>query len=309
MASRTLTFSSRSPHPPPSTTPSVGPPRNPLPARFSGWLTPAQAAIREAFRNAGQWVVFIAQTFWYLPITLRRYPKATLREMNNLAWGRGSIIVDGGVMSIFIILGIVLGASIAVEAFSVLNIIGFGALSGITGGVGAVREIGPLTAGIAFASQAGCRMTAEIGTMRIAEEIDAVETMGLIPIPFVVGTRLIGVMVCVVPGYLLTLVTNFVAMDLVIRVFHRQPAGTYNHYLSEFTTPTDLAYSVIKGTVFCAAVTLIHCYYGYFVTGGPVGLGVASGRAVRASLVAIMVLDFLMTVTLWGLRPVFVFKG
>ncbi|WP_459958069.1 MlaE family ABC transporter permease [Mycobacterium avium] len=289
--------------------PSVGPPRNPLPARVSGLWTSAHKAIQRPFRTAGQWVVFIAQTFWYLPITLRRYRRATLREMNNIAWGRGSIIVDGGVMSIFIILGIVLGASIAVEAFSVLNIIGFGALSGITGGVGAVREIGPLTAGIAFASQAGCRMTAEIGTMRIAEEIDAVESMGLIPIPFVVGTRLIGAMVCVVPGYLLTLVMNFIAMDLVIRVFHHQPGGTYNHYLAEFTTPTDLVYSVIKGTVFCAAVTLIHCYYGYFVTGGPVGLGAASGRAVRASLVVIMILDFLMTVMLWGFRPVFVFKG
>jgi phospholipid/cholesterol/gamma-HCH transport system permease protein len=309
MASRNIALPAGSPLPPAATTPSVGPPRNPLPARLSRWLPSAQQALQGPFRTAGQWVLFIAQTFWYLPITLRRYRRATLREMHNLAWGRGSIIVDGGVMSVFIILGLVLGASIAVEAFSVLNIIGFGALSGITGGVGAVREIAPLTAGIAFATQAGARMTAEIGTMRIAEEIDAVESLGLIPIPFVVGTRLIGAMVCVVPGYLLTLVMNFVAMDLVIRVFHHQPGGTYNHYLTEFTTPTDLAYSVIKGTVFCAAVTLIHCYYGYFVTGGPVGLGVASGRAVRASLVVIMILDFSMTVLLWGFRPVFVFTG
>jgi phospholipid/cholesterol/gamma-HCH transport system permease protein len=295
--------------PPSATAPSVGPPRNPFGRRIGSRLTSAQQAIRQAFIRAGECAVFIAQTFWYLPITLRRYWRATLREMNNIAWGSGSLIVDGGAMSVFVILGIALGASIAVEAFSVLNIIGFGALSGIIGGVGAIREIGPLTAGIAFATQAGCRMTAEIGTMRIAEEIDAVEAMGLIPIPFVVGTRLIGAMVCVIPGYLLTLVTNFIMMDLVIRVFHGQPGGTYKHYFAEFTTPTDLAYSLIKGTVFCAVVTLIHCYYGYFVTGGPVGLGVASGRAVRASLVAIMFMDFILTVALWGFRPVFVFKG
>ncbi|ORA11292.1 MlaE family ABC transporter permease [Mycobacterium arosiense] len=272
-------------------------------------MTSALGSLYETFRTVGQCAVFIAQTLWYLPMALRRYSRATLREMNNLAWGRGSLIVDGGVMSVFIIMGIALGASIAVEAFSVLNIIGFGALSGLTGGVGAVREIGPLTAGIAFATQAGCRMTAEIGTMRIAEEIDAVESMGLMPIPFVVGTRLIGAMLCVVPGYLLTLATNFMVMDLVIRVFHHQPGGTYKHYLAEFTTLSDLTYSVIKGIVFCAAVTLIHCYYGYFVTGGPIGLGIASGRAVRASLVVIMVLDLLLTVALWGLRPVFVFTG
>jgi phospholipid/cholesterol/gamma-HCH transport system permease protein len=76
-----------------------------------------------------------------------------------------------------------------------------------------------------------------------------------------------------------------------------------------YLSPTDLTYSVNKASVFCAAVTLIHCYYGYFASGGPVGVGRASGRAVRASLVTIMVLDFALTVMLWGIRPVFVFKG
>ncbi len=66
---------------------------------------------------------------------------------------------------------------------------------------------------------------------------------------------------------------------------------------------------MLKVAIYCAVVTLIHCYYGYFVTGGPVGVGLASGRAVRASLVMILVLDFTLTVMLWGLRPVFVFKG
>lgn len=265
--------------------------------------------LRELFRTAGQWTVFIGQVFWTLPVTLRRYRRETLRVTNDLAWGRGSIIVDGGVISVLMLLGIVLGASLAIESFAVLNIIGFGALSGIVAGIGSVREIAPLVAGIAFTAQPGARMTAEIGAMRIAEEIDALEAIGLRPVPFVVGTRLIGGMLSVIPGYALTLIANFWVMDMVIRVFHNQPGGTYNHYLLEFFTPTDLLYSTIKATVYCAAATLIHCYYGYFVKGGPVGVGMASGRAVRASLVIIMVLDFILTVALWGLRPVFVFKG
>jgi phospholipid/cholesterol/gamma-HCH transport system permease protein len=65
----------------------------------------------------------------------------------------------------------------------------------------------------------------------------------------------------------------------------------------------------VKASVYCVAVIIIHCYYGYFATGGPVGVGLASGRAVRASLVAITVLDFTTSVLLWGLKPTFVFKG
>jgi phospholipid/cholesterol/gamma-HCH transport system permease protein len=261
------------------------------------------------FRNFGQFLVFSAQTLWLLPLTVRRYRRQTLQIMNNLAWGRGSILVDGGVLSVLIILGIAVGASVAIEAYATLNLIGFGALSGIVGGLANVREMAPLVAGIAFAAQPGCRMTAEIGVMRISEEIDATEAMALRPIPFVVGTRLIGSMICVIPGFLMTLVISFYVSSTVIRTFHNQPGGTYDHYFVQFLPATDIAYSLIKATVLCAAVTLIHCYFGYFTTGGPAGVGQASGRAVRASLVAIMGLDFVMTVLLWGFQPVFVFKG
>ncbi|MGC7317783.1 ABC transporter permease, partial [Mycobacteroides abscessus] len=96
-------------------------------------------------------------------------------------------------------------------------VIGLGALSSIISGWGNVREMAPLVAGVAFASQAGCRMTAEIGSMRIADEIDATEAMGLRSIPFVVGTRLVGGLMCVIPGFLLTLVVSFLTCDIVIR--------------------------------------------------------------------------------------------
>lgn len=287
------------------------PPTGTAPSKLLGarLTTASVQAFAETLHTAGQWTLFIAQTLFLLPLTAKKYRRQSLAQMNSLTWGRGSIIVDGGVISVLMILGIAVGASLAVEAFSVLNIIGFTALSGIVAGVGAVRVIGPLVGGIAFATQTGCRMTAEIGSMRIAEEIDAVEVIGLRPIPFVVGTRLIGGLLSVIPGYLITLVTTFFVMDIIIRIFHNVPGGTYNHYFVEFLTPRDIFYSTIKVAVYCAAATIIHCYYGYFVTGGPVGVGLASGRAVRASLVVIMILDLMTTVMLWGLQPVFVFKG
>jgi phospholipid/cholesterol/gamma-HCH transport system permease protein len=280
-----------------------------VPSRFSHSRSTLMRSARNPLIGAGQWVVFISQTLWYLPLTVRKYSRQTLQAMNSLAWGRGSIIVDGGTISVLIILGVAVGASAAIEGFAILNLLGFGALSGIIGGVGTVREIGPLVGGIAYTAQAGCRMTAEIGAMRISDEIDAVDAMGLRPIPFVVGTRLIGGLIVVIPGYMLTLVGAFAVQNTFIKLFYGQPGGTYDHYLDMFVTPRDLAYSVLKVSVFCIAVTLIHCYYGYFTSGGPVGVGQASGRAVRASLVTIMALDFVMTVALWGFQPQFIFRG
>lgn len=265
--------------------------------------------VRKPLEGFGQWTLFIGNVLWYLPLTVRRYFRQTLAATLDMAWGRGSLIVDGGTISVLLILGIATGASLAIEALAILDILGFGSLAGIIGGIGAVRILGPIVAGIAFMSQAGTRMTAEIGAMRISEEIDAVDSMGLRPIPFVVGTRLIGALTCVVPGYLLTLLGVFYTLETVAVVFNGQPGGTYTHYFVQFLNPTDLFYSTLKLSIYCIAVTLIHCYYGYFASGGPVGVGQASGRAVRASLVTIVVLDFLTTVLLWGLQPVFVFKG
>jgi phospholipid/cholesterol/gamma-HCH transport system permease protein len=286
----------------------VGTPTS-APSKLVASLGRVGDSIQHGFLVIGRWMVFVAQVIYLLPLTVTKYRRETLARMNGLAWGRGSLIVDGGVISVFVILGVAIGASIAIEAFATLNLLGLGALSGIISGIGNVRIFAPLIAGIGFATQAGTRMTAEIGSMRIADEIDAVEAMGLRPIPFVVGTRLVGGLLIVIPGYLLTLLVSFFVSSTMINVVYAQHSGTYEHYFVQFLPPVDLLFSAIKAFTFCFAVTIIHCYYGYFASGGPVGVGLASGRAVRASLVAIMVVDFILTVVLWGLKPTFVFKG
>ena len=183
--------------------------------KFASRLASTAPRAQNVFGQIGQFVVFTAQTLWLLPVTAAPLssPNTACHERSRL--GSGVDHRRRGVISVLVILGVAIGGTVAVEAYSTLNLIGFGALSGIVGGLANVREMAPLVAGIAFASQAGCRMTAEIGAMRIAEEIDAVEAMGLRPIPFVVGTRLVGAMVTVIPGFLLTLVTSF------LRVQHR----------------------------------------------------------------------------------------
>lgn len=263
----------------------------------------------DSISEFGRICVFVSKTVVLLPRTIRHYPKQTLKTMNDMAWGSKSLIVDGGVISLMLFLGIAVGAVVAIQAFMAFDLLGFGALTGIIGSFGNVRVIAPIITGIGFAAQAGCRMTAEIGSMRISDEIDATESMGIQAIPFVVGTRLIGGMLVVLPGYLMAVVVSFFTGGLIIKTFHEQPSGTYDHYFAQFMSVPDLFASVAKALVFCAVVTLIHCYYGYFAAGGPAGVGIASGRAIRASLVAIVVLNFLMTVAIWGLNPDLPFKG
>ena len=265
--------------------------------------------VQAPLHTMGGALLFVGQVLYLSPVTIRHYRKEILARMISLSFGRGALVVDGGVISVLSILAVAIGASIAIEVWASLNLLGLGALSGIIGSFANVREMSPLIAGIAFAAQAGARMTAEIGSMRIAEEIDAIEAMGLRALPYVVGTRFLGALLIVVPGFALTLLVSFFVSNLMIAELYGSPRGTYQHYFVQFLSPTDLAYSTLKAAIFCAAVTIIHCYYGYFASGGPVGVGVASGRAVRASLVAIMVLDFVLTVVLWGLKPTFLFTG
>jgi phospholipid/cholesterol/gamma-HCH transport system permease protein len=220
-------------------------------------------------------VVFAAKTIHLLPTTVRLYRHQTFKTMNSMAWGSGSLIVDGGVVSLLLVLGLAIGAVVAIEAYNALNLLGFGIMSGVVGSFVNIRDIAPMLTGVGFAAQAGCRMTAEIGAMRISEEIDATEALGLQAIPFVVGTRLIGSMLCVLPAYLLALVVSFVTGSAIITTFHGAAAGTYNHYFAQFLSVPEVGYSMAKALVFCAMATLIHCYYGYFAGGGPAGNGLA----------------------------------
>lgn len=278
------------------------------------WLTgPFENLIIKPFGNTmaniGQIVLFVGTTLWLLPSTVRWYPKQTMKILNNLSWGRGALIVDGGVVSTMLMIGFGMGAMVSIEAFAALDMLGFGALTGVVGGLANIREMAPLAAGIAFAAQAGCRMTAEVGAMRVSEEIDAIESLGIRSIPFVVGTRLLGGILCVAPAYAATLLLSFVVSRTLVTVIHAQSAGTYNHYFVQFLDPVGLVFSLTKALVFCGAVTLIHCYFGFFTTGGPAGVGIASGRAIRASLVIIIVLDLTLSIAMWGLFPSYEFPG
>ena len=155
-----------------------------------------------------------------------------------------------------------------------------------------VREITPLIAGVALAAKIGAGFTAEIGAQRISEEIDALEVIGVRPIPYLVSTRIWAALIPTIPLYLF-------ALFIVVRghaphrdgLLHRSPPAPTTRASTCSCPSIDIVYSVIKAIIFTVVVVLIHTYYGFYAKGGPAGVGVAVGRAIRASITAVVVLN------------------
>ena len=253
---------------------------------------------------------FVVIAFRGIGHALRRNRRQTVAIFTDLTWGNGrAVIVGGGVAPVLAILGIVAGAMVGLVGFSALDMLGMGPLTGAMSALANPRELAPLIAAIGFAAQAGCRITAEVGAMRISEEIDALEAQAIDSIPYVVSTRLIAAVGAVVPSYLIALALGFVATGATVTVVQGQGSGAYEHYFHMFTEPIDLIYSLIKVIVFVLVVTLVHAYQGYHASGGPEGVGIASGRAIRASLVLIVTTDMALTLVMWGLDATISFSG
>jgi phospholipid/cholesterol/gamma-HCH transport system permease protein len=136
--------------------------------------------------------------------------------------------------------------------------------------------------------------------MRANEEIDALEVFAVQPIEYLVSTRFVACLMAILQLYLIGLIGSYVATQLSVTLVFGQPTGTFMHYFETFISGRDIVLSVVKIVVFAGAVTLIHAWYGFTATGGAQGVGEATGRAIRASIVSVVVLDMLFTILFWG---------
>jgi phospholipid/cholesterol/gamma-HCH transport system permease protein len=255
------------------------------------------------FQRLGHQVSFLAQVLGAIPHTLRHYRHQTGVLLVDVMWGNGSLIVGGGTIGVLVFMGAAVGGAVGIEGYGALDMVGMGPLTGFVSAYANTREMAPMIAGIGFAAQAGCRMTAEIGAMRISEEIDALEALGIRSIPFVVTTRVIAGMLTIIPLYVVTLALSYVSCALVVNVLHGQSSGTYYHYFDSFIQPSDIVFSVLKAVIFVTLIIAIHGYQGYYAVGGPEGVGRASGRAIRASIVTVVAADMVLTLIFWGNSP------
>jgi len=251
-------------------------------------------------RRLGEQTAFYGQALWGTADALRRYPTMVLRQIAGMGMGTGALAVIGGTVVIVGFLTLSTGALIAVQGYNTLSNVGIEALTGFLGAFLNVRFIAPATAGVALAATIGAGATAQIGAMRINEEIDALEVMGIRPVTYLASTRIMAGVIAVVPIYTVAVLMSFLATRFGTTVIYGQSRGVYDHYFSTFLQPTDLLWSFVEALSMAAAVMAVHTYYGYTVTGGPAGVGEAVGRAVRLSITAGVFILLTITLSVYG---------
>ena len=167
-----------------------------------------------------------------------------------------------------------------------------------------LRELAPLAFGYMMAAKVGTGIVAELGSMRISDEIDALEVMGISGITFLCATRLVAAWLVLPFVYLGAVVWGFLASYIAVvqQVANVSPGG-YSLIFWEFQNPGDLLFSLIKAMAMATMIVLVGCYYGYTASGGPVGVGVATAKSMVVNIVGVHVIGMLGTQLFWGANP------
>jgi phospholipid/cholesterol/gamma-HCH transport system permease protein len=264
--------------------------------RLGHWASrPAQG-----LRSLGDQLGFHTSAYRAMPRAIRSYPKEIIRLLAEVSLGSGALALIGGTVLVIGFLTAASGIEVGLQAYTSFDNIGVSALSGFFSAYFNTREVAPIISGIALTATVGAGFTAQIGAMRVSEEIDAIEVMAVPPIPYLVTTRIIAGLIAVVPLFTIALMSCWLATELVVTVGYGQASGTYEHYFDTFLVPTDLFLAGIKVLIMALVIVSVCCFHGFRASGGPAGVGQAVGRAVRSALIAIMFVDLIFALAVWG---------
>lgn len=256
--------------------------------------------VAEHWNQVGRQTQFYAQTIKGIGDAVFRYQSELIRLVAQMSMGSGALAVIGGTIAIVAFLTFSAGSLIAIQGYTQLQEVGVDALAGFTSAFLNVRLVAPLVAGIGLAATIGAGATAQLGAMRISEEIDALEVMGIRSVAYLASTRVVGGVIVVIPLYCVAVLMAFLSTRLGDTLIFGQSVGVYDHYFRTFLNPYDLIYSFLQAISMAIVVMLVHVYYGYNASGGPAGVGEAVGRAVRTSLVAAVFVTLFVSLALYG---------
>jgi phospholipid/cholesterol/gamma-HCH transport system permease protein len=255
---------------------------------------------RDSLEHYGDQLLFYVKALAWTPRALRRYKREILNTLAEVTFGAGGLSLIAGTVGVIAFLAFFAGTEVGIQGYASLSQIGVAKFTAFISAYFNTREVAPLVAAIALAATVGCGYTARLGSMRISEEIDALEVMGVPSLPYLVTTRMIAAFVAVIPLYIVALCASYLSPRLITTLIYGQSPGTYDHYFLQFLPPVDMLWSFFKLMFLAIAVILIHCYYGYTASGGPAGVGRAVGRAIRTSIVTVVVADFFLSFAIWG---------
>src|ERR687889_683592 len=198
----------------------------------------------------------------------------------------------------------ILGLQCGIEGAYFSRAVGAPANAGVFAAWCDLRELVPYAFGYMMAAKVGTGIVAELGSMRISDEIDALEVMGISSMTFLCATRLLASWLVLPFVYLAGIGAGFLASYLaVVEQIGEVSSGGYSLIFWMFQNPPDLLYSVIKGMAMATVIVLVGCYYGYTASGGAVGGGTATAKSMVLNTVAIHLVGMLGTQVFWGFNP------
>ncbi len=221
----------------------------------------------------------------------------------------GEALRQSGILilsSTIVIWGLVfiIGLQCGIEGAYFNRAVGAPAYAGVFSAWCDLRELVPYAFGYMMAAKVGTGIVAELGSMRISDEIDALEVMGIDSVLFLCATRLLAAWMVLPFMYIAAVGAGFFASYLaVVQQIGEVSSGGFFLIFWMFQNPPDLLYSVIKGMSMATAIVLVGCYYGYNASGGPVGVGTATAKSMVLNIVLVHLIGMLGTQLFWGANP------
>lgn len=253
---------------------------------------------------AGEQMSFYGRAVAWIPRTIVRYYREVLRILAEVAFGSGGLAVIGGTVGVMVLMSGFTGVVVGLQGYAALENIGAQALTGFLSAYVNTREVAPLIAGLALSATVGCGFTAQLGAMRISEEIDALEVMGFDSMLFLCATRLLAAWIVLPFMYIAAVGAGFFASYLAVVVqIGEVSQGGYSLIFWQFQNPPDLLFSAIKAMAMATVIVLVGCYYGYNASGGPVGVGTATAKSMVLNIVLVHLVGMLGTQVFWGANP------
>ena len=255
---------------------------------------PVVGALQRRTKTLGEIVNFAGTGIVQIPQSL-----VYIREV----WWYAAFLAIGST-PIALVLTYFTGSECSVEAYYSLSQIGATSLAGVFNAICDTREITPLFFGFAIGAKVGCGLVAELGTMRVNEEIDALQVMAMPTRVYLVSTRMLACFLVLPFMYMLALAVSYLGSYIVQRYQIAQISpGVYNDYFYRFLNVQDLIFSMIKAFTFAFLIVCVAVYYGYNVTGGAVGIGRAVAKTMATALVLTVVVNAVLTQLFWGNNP------